>query len=90
MQDIIYPTLCDDDSYADDCALKQWSDLLHEAFAAYGRRIDTALHYERQLAEVGFVDIGTVQEKWPTNRWPKDKKYKQIGKSLSRTGLCSP
>ena len=90
MQDIIYPMLADDNSFPDDCALKRWSDLLKDAWDSYGPGIDTALHYERQLAEVGFVDIGTVREKWPTNRWPRDKKYKQIGKDFFPFlfGLC--
>ncbi|MBE3048046.1 hypothetical protein IMZ48_37165 [Candidatus Bathyarchaeota archaeon] len=38
------------------------------------------LDYQKELAEIGFVDLGVVREKWPTNRWPRDKKYKQVGK----------
>ena len=45
-----------------------------------GRHVDTALHYQQQLEDAGFTDIGTVRERWPTNHWPRDKKYKQIGK----------
>lgn len=25
------------------------------------------------------MNVTVVKEKWPTNRWPRDKKYKQIG-----------
>lgn len=73
--------MSDDDTFTDDCPLKQWSDLIHQGFGAMGAPVDTALHYEQQLDEAGFVDIVTIKEKWPTNRWPKDKKYKQIGKA---------
>lgn len=48
-------------------------------FAGMGRPLDSALKYEQQLREAGFVNINVVKEKWPTNRWPRDKKYKQIG-----------
>lgn len=41
--------------------------------------MDSALYYEQQLADAGFTNIHIVQEKWPVNRWPRDKKYKQLG-----------
>lgn len=53
--------------------------MLADAFADIGRGIDSANAYPKQLAEAGFVDIEVVREKWPTNHWPRDKKYKQIG-----------
>ena len=43
------------------------------------RPIGTALYYEQQLADAGFVNIHVIREKRPLNRWPKDKKYKQLG-----------
>lgn len=91
IQDGIFPMACDDDSLTDDCPMKQWSDLLTQAFAGYGAGVDTALNYPQQLAKEGFVDIVTIKEKWPTNRWPKDKKYKQIGEGfLYGRGLSVP
>ena len=79
IQDIIYPILSDDGTLTEDHPLKRWGDLLLQGFTGMGRALDGALHYERQLAEAGFVDIVTINEKWPSNRWPRDKKYKQIG-----------
>ena len=79
LQDIIYPMTSDDGSLTDDSALKRWGTLLNEAFRGIGRPMDTAYAYEEQLRDAGFVDVKVVQEKWPTNRWPKDKKYKQMG-----------
>ncbi|MBE3046489.1 hypothetical protein IMZ48_28960 [Candidatus Bathyarchaeota archaeon] len=49
-------------------ALFRWVNLLTEGFRGFGRAYDTALHYERQLAEAGFVNIEVVREKWPSNR----------------------
>lgn len=76
---------CDDGTLTDDSPMKQWADLLTQAFAGYGASVDSALNYPQQLAEQGFVDIVAVQEKWPTNRWPKNKKYKQIGRHFVNT-----
>ncbi|MBE3045129.1 hypothetical protein IMZ48_21765 [Candidatus Bathyarchaeota archaeon] len=66
---------------ADDSPLKRWSTMLLEAFRSNGRALDTALHYEKQLSEAGFVNVKVIQEKWPINRWPRDPRYKQLGKS---------
>ena len=79
MQDAIYPLHCDDNSLSADAAAYRWSLLLKEGFARNGRPLDSALHYEAQLAEAGFVDIKVEKERWPTGKWAKDKKYKQLG-----------
>lgn len=79
LQDIVYPMFSDDDTLPEDSALKRWGVLLNEGFRGNGRPMDTVFGYERQLADAGFVDVGVVREKWPTNHWPRDKKYKQIG-----------
>ncbi|KAJ4179011.1 hypothetical protein NW767_014713 [Fusarium falciforme] len=31
------------------------------------------------MAEVGFVDVKETPFKWPTNRWPKDRRFKELG-----------
>lgn len=31
------------------------------------------------LRDAGFVDIIETPLLWPTNSWPKDKKYKELG-----------
>lgn len=83
LQDIIYPMASDDGSLTETSSLKRWGVLLNEAFRGIGRPMDTAFAYETQLREAGFVDVQVVQEKWPTNRWPRDKKYKQMGTAPS-------
>ncbi|KAK3331848.1 S-adenosyl-L-methionine-dependent methyltransferase [Cercophora scortea] len=79
LQDIIYPMRSDDGTLTEDSALHKWSVTLAEGFRAAGRPLDSALEYEAQLAEAGFVDIVRVPYKWPTNRWPRDAKYKEVG-----------
>lgn len=44
-----------------------------------GRICNSALHYKSQLEALGFVDVVEVIHKWPQNRWPKDKYYKELG-----------
>ena len=86
LHDCIYPVSCDDGTLPEDSALAQWSHLINEGFRGNKSGFDTALHYEEQLADAGFVDIGVVREKWPTNHWPREKKYKQLGQCSRRVG----
>lgn len=79
--DIVYPIQSDDDTLSEDSPLYKWSKLLLSAFTAIGSPLDSALKYKEQLEEAGFVDVTVVKRKWPLNRWPKDPKHKQIGKS---------
>ena len=84
LQDLVGYISCDDDTLSDEAPLKRWTDSLFQAFKNIDRPTDSVLRYEQQLADTGFIDVGSVKEKWPTNRWPKDKKYKQIGRLLPR------
>ncbi|KAI5456249.1 S-adenosyl-L-methionine-dependent methyltransferase [Mariannaea sp. PMI_226] len=77
--DIVYPLKSDDDTLSEDSPLCRWAKLLQGAFAAIGSPLDSALKYEEQLEEAGFIDVKVVKRKWPLNRWPKDQKHKQIG-----------
>lgn len=79
--DIIYPAKSDDGTLHEDHPARQWSVMLQEGFSAGGHPPNTALYYKDWLRETGFEDIIEVKEKWPTNTWPKDSKYKQIGMS---------
>ena len=31
------------------------------------------------MAQIGFVDVAINRFKWPTNTWPQDAKYKELG-----------
>jgi hypothetical protein len=44
-----------------------------------GRPANSAELYKSQLEAVGFVDVEEKKYIWPSNRWPKDKKLKELG-----------
>ncbi|KAK7428828.1 hypothetical protein QQZ08_004598 [Neonectria magnoliae] len=79
LMDIIYPLESDDGTLKETHPARKWSVLLQEGFAGGGHPLNTALYYKDWLKDAGFVDIVEVKEKWPTNTWAKDPKYKQIG-----------
>lgn len=50
-----------------------------EGTAKVGAMSDTALHYKRQLEAAGFINVTQTIYAWPQNRWPKNKKFKELG-----------
>jgi len=40
---------------------------------------DAATRYKAQLEAAGFVNVTEKIYKWPSNRWPKNKKLKELG-----------
>jgi hypothetical protein len=71
--------LSDDGTLTPDHALSQWCVLLGEAFTKLG---STSIEFDSIKAimqEVGFTDVVDTRFKWPTNPWPRDKKYKELG-----------
>lgn len=52
-----------------------------EAASKIGRVANSAELYKSQLEAAGFTGIAQTIYKWPQNRWPKDKKYKELGAS---------
>ncbi|KAL2214479.1 S-adenosyl-L-methionine-dependent methyltransferase [Sarocladium strictum] len=87
--DIIYPFFSDDNTLKPDHAMHKWAVLLEEGFAANGHSMRTALSYKEWLTDAGFVDVTVVKEKWPTNSWPKDPKYKQVGMWTYENGVAA-
>jgi hypothetical protein len=51
---------------------------------------DAATRYKAQLEEAGFVNVNETIYKWPSNRWPKDKKYKELGELRPQRDLGRP
>jgi hypothetical protein len=69
----------DDGTLTPDHALSKWCNLLGEAFTKLGC---TSIEFDKVKAimqEVGFDDVVDKRFKWPTNPWPRDKKYKELG-----------
>lgn len=58
----------------------KWCGLMVEAGNKIERPVDCCKNYKVQLEDAGFVDVVEVKYKWPQNRWPKDKKFKELGK----------
>lgn len=79
MADAHFPVRCDDNSMPADSAYLKWSNLVIEGTAKVGRACDSAVRYKAQMEEAGFVDVVEIIYKWPTNRWPKDPKMKELG-----------
>jgi len=52
---------------------------MNTAPASIGRSLDSALHYRKQLAQAGFVNIKETTLRLPTNTWPADIRMKQLG-----------
>ncbi|KAL3419538.1 methyltransferase domain-containing protein [Phlyctema vagabunda] len=79
VSDLTFPTLVDDDTYPENSALKRWGVQGVEASIKLGRPINSAESYKQQMIDAGFEDVIEVKNKWPTNRWPKDRHMKELG-----------
>ncbi len=73
------PLGCDDDTLPKDSDLWKWMLLVMQAMEAFGRPVTAAQQWKSMMEAAGFVDVVETVYKWPTNRWPRDKKYKDLG-----------
>jgi hypothetical protein len=80
MSDIILPPTSDDGTLKPSSYLVRIAKMNAEAASHFGRRIDLAPQYAAMFESAGFVDITVQQFKWPSNVWPRDKKYKEMGR----------
>ncbi|XP_044716440.1 methyltransferase domain-containing protein [Hirsutella rhossiliensis] len=69
----------DDGTIPKDCAVAKWGDYMLEAAAKLNRPLDSMTFYKQQLLDVGFTNVTQSLYKWPTNSWPKERKFKEIG-----------
>ncbi|KAF5707823.1 methyltransferase [Fusarium globosum] len=69
----------DDKTLTEDHHLSKLIHLLDEASTKIGRPFQDNKKNKDILRDAGFVDIVETVFKWPTNRWPLDKRYKEIG-----------
>ncbi|PHH60645.1 hypothetical protein CDD81_1396 [Ophiocordyceps australis] len=77
--DVYLQLQSDDDTIPPDCAAAKWGDHMIEAAAMLNRPLDSMTHYKEQLLDAGFINVTQCLYKWPTNSWPRDPKYKEIG-----------
>ncbi|KAK2041972.1 methyltransferase [Colletotrichum somersetense] len=66
-------TLTEDTSYMK--AVRLWV----KGLEAMGLHFEDFSRLEGVMRGVGFEDIHVKRFKWPTNTWPKDRKYKELG-----------
>jgi hypothetical protein len=78
--ELLNPLQSDDGTLKEDSALLKWNNLLVEASDKLGPSLRSALHYKQQLTDAGFEDVTQIEFKWPLNPWPRDAKYKELGK----------
>jgi hypothetical protein len=76
-----FPIEDNDTSFPEGCAARKWTELAMEGAAKMGRPLNGAIKYKAQLEEAGFHNVREEMFRWPQNKWPKDAKLKELGKS---------
>lgn len=80
MEDVALPVKSDDGTLPEDAWLVKMSHLTVQAADKFSRPINLAWKYEEMMTAAGFVDVVATHFKWPSNLWPRDKKYKEMGR----------
>lgn len=83
--EIEFQLYCDDGTLEPDSALLKWSALMYEAFAKMGAVVPTAEKYKEWLQDAGYENVQLEIIKRPSNDWPKDPKWKEIGRVSKAT-----
>ncbi|KAH7116277.1 S-adenosyl-L-methionine-dependent methyltransferase [Dactylonectria macrodidyma] len=78
LQDVDISMQSDDNTLTKDHALRKWYALLAKAAQEHGTPFIETNQLKHLIAEVGFVNIKETPFKWPTNRWPKEKRFKEL------------
>ena len=79
MQDLSIPMKADDDSWPAASPLRQLNDLILQAGPMMNRPTDVVQRYKTLMIDAGFENVTEIIYKWPSNTWPKDRKYKELG-----------
>lgn len=80
MEDVGLPVKSDDRTLSDDAWLVKMSHLTVEAAEKFGRPINLAWKYKEMMEAAGFVNVSMNYFKWPSNLWPREKKFKEMGR----------
>lgn len=78
VQEIGADITSDDGPLTEQHALYKWSRLLKDASVKLGRHFMAFEIMSECMADVGFTDMADRRFKWPTNRWPRDKRHKEL------------
>ncbi|KAK8020423.1 methyltransferase [Apiospora arundinis] len=79
-QDLLSSILCDDGTMTDDNPLKLHFEDIEDATASEGRPLRSGDRWRKACEEVGFVDITEYVFKVPINGWPRELRWKELGK----------
>ncbi|CAI0652646.1 unnamed protein product [Colletotrichum noveboracense] len=69
----------DDGTLKPDSAFSKWAKFLYEASVKFGRPYVEMAKTLDLMTRVGFQDVTMSVYKWPSNSWPKDTIYKELG-----------
>lgn len=69
----------DDGTLTPECALSRCMKHLHEAFQIFGSTFQEIPQIVSVMEEVGFTDVKMVLFKWPSNHWPRNPKFRELG-----------
>jgi hypothetical protein len=79
--DLILPATSADGTVTADSPQRKWGEFGNQSTVALGRPLDASLKHKERMIAAGFENVQEVIYKWPSNRWPKDPKLKEIGSS---------
>ncbi|TDZ23361.1 Secondary metabolism regulator LAE1 [Colletotrichum orbiculare MAFF 240422] len=69
----------DDGTLKPEHALSRWGQLIMEAFLKLGAAPFDPLILKDLMVDAGFEDVSMSLYKFPTNTWPKEGKFKELG-----------
>lgn len=79
IQDFAFPVRADDKTM-DGTEFQRLNECLTTALKLIGRDGGIAEKYKDTMKTVGFTKVVEIPYKWPQNSWPKDKRYKELGR----------
>ncbi|KAF2752173.1 S-adenosyl-L-methionine-dependent methyltransferase [Sporormia fimetaria CBS 119925] len=75
------PTVyCDDGTMSPDYAFAEWTQTQDKAAMNLGKPLRIANKLKRWYEQAGFVDVHEEVFRLPINSWPKDPRFKMLGK----------
>jgi SAM-dependent methyltransferase len=79
LQDLNFPARCDDNTAPLDSPIMLWSNHMMEAAQRIGFDLSVSSRFPALLNAAGFVNVQYETYPWPINKWPKEKKMKNLG-----------
>lgn len=86
-QEYMHGIYCDDDSMKSDWIYRDWVKTLDTAAMESGRPLRIANKLKRWYEEAGFINVREEVFKLPINSWPKDPRFKMMGRFTEQSML---